>query len=64
MYWDMGSLYNGSIYTFVYPQMGFVPMPADLAAEEKKFYEKLAFLDEHLIKVLTFVSVKITDLTL
>lgn len=52
MYWDMGSLYNGSIYTFVYPQMGFVPMPADLAAEEKKFYEKLAFLDEHLIKVL------------
>ena len=39
-------------------------MPADLAAEEKKFYEKLAFLDEHLIKVFTSLNVNITDLTL
>ena len=49
MYWDMGDLY-GSIMTWVYPQLGFRPMPADIEAEEKKFHAKLAFLDEHLIK--------------
>ena len=50
MYWDMGDLY-GSIMTYVYPKLGFRPMPADIEAEKKKFHDKLAFLDEHLIKV-------------
>ena len=50
MYWDMGELY-GSIMTWVYPQLGFRSMPADIEAEEKKFHSKLAFLEEHLLKV-------------
>ena len=50
LYWDMGDLY-GSIMSYVYPQLGFRPMPADLNAEKEKFHAKLAFLNEHLIKV-------------
>ena len=48
LYWDMGELY-GSIMTYIYPQLGFRPMPADLEAEEKKFHSKVQFIEDHLL---------------
>ena len=48
----MGSLY-ASIMAYEYPLLGFRPMPKDISSLETAFRDKLQFLNDHLIKVVS-----------
>merc|ERR1711990_727493 len=63
--WDLGELY-ASIMTSLYPTLGFRPMPKDLEAENKKYHDKLQFMNDHLIKgkFLTGDDVTIADISI
>ena len=63
--WDMGELY-ASIMAYQYPLMGFKPMPKNIGAMETNFRNKLAFLDEHLVKgpYLTGDAMTIADMSI